>query len=208
MNIVLSKRCKKSTNSLDTLNFALFETKIKHRLLPIPCFLVLNSCILVFLSSLLILLPSCKTHYSFSGASIPPEAKTVSVQYFHNNASLAPPTLSQTFTEALKDKLSSQTRLGLINKGGDLSFEGSITGYSTAPIAIQSTDQAALNRLTITISVKYFCSFDEKKNFEQSFTRYADYTSSQSLTTVEEELIHTINEQLVQDIFNSALNNL
>lgn len=146
-------------------------------------------------------------NYSFSGASIPPEAKTVSVQYFQNVASLAPPTLSQTFTEALRDKLSSQTRLALISKAGDLSFEGSITSYSATPIAIQSTDQAALNRLTITVNVKYICSFDEKKNFEQSFSRFADYSSTQSLAAVEDQLIREINEQLVQDIFNRALNN-
>ncbi len=153
------------------------------------------------------LISSCKMSYSFSGASIPPEAKTVSVQYFQNNTSLAPPTLSQTFTEALREKLSSQTRLGLTNKNGDLNFEGSVTGYATNPIAIQSTDQAALNRLTITVNVKYTCTFDEKKNFEQAFSRYADYTSSQSITTVEDQLIRDINDQLVQDIFNKALNN-
>lgn len=152
------------------------------------------------------LLSGCKMHYSFSGASIPPEAKTVSVQYFQNQASLAPPTLSQTFTEALRDKLSSQTHLTLVNKGGDLAFEGSVTGYTTAPIAIQSTDQAALNRLTITVNVKYTCAFDEKKNFEQSFSRFADYSSTQSITTVEDQLARDINEQLVQDIFNRAMN--
>ena len=138
--------------------------------------------ILILISYVLILISGCKTHYSFSGASIPPEAKTVSVEYFQNNASLAPPTLSQTFTEALRDKLSSQSHLALINKGGDLAFEGSVTGYSTAPISIQSSDVAALNRLSISVNVKYVCSFDEKKNFEQSFTRFADYTSSQSLS--------------------------
>ncbi len=151
-------------------------------------------------------LNGCKVHYSFNGASIPPEAKTVSVQYFQNTASLAPPTLSQTFTEALRDKLSSQTRLGLVNKGGDLNFEGSVTSYTTAPISLQSNDQSASNRLTISVNVKYTCSFDEKKNFEQSFSRFADYSSTQSLTTVENELIKNINEQLVQDIFNRALN--
>ncbi len=145
-------------------------------------------------------------HYGFNGATIPPEAKTVSVQYFQNNASLAPPTLSQSFTETLRNKMSSQTRLALVNKAGDLNFEGSVTNYSTAPIAVQSTDLAALNRLTITVNVKYTCSFDEKKNFEQSFTRFADYTSSQSLTAVENQLITDIDEQLVQDIFNRALN--
>ncbi len=151
-------------------------------------------------------LSGCKIHYSFNGASIPPEAKTVSVQYFQNNASLAPPTLSQIFTEALRDRLSSQTRLGLVNKGGDLNFEGSVTSYTTAPISLQSNDQSASNRLTITVNVKYTCTFDEKKNFEQSFSRFADYPSTQSLTTVEEQLIKDINEQLVQDIFNRALN--
>lgn len=152
------------------------------------------------------LLSSCTPHYSLSGASIPPEAKTVSVQYFQSIASLAPPTLSQTFTEALKDKMGSQTRLTLVPKGGDLNFEGSIVAYATSPIAIQSTDLAAMNRLTITVSVKYTCAFDEKKNFEQQFTRYADYTSTQSLSSVETELIQQIDEQLTQDIFNRALN--
>ncbi|MBA3705264.1 MAG: LptE family protein [Bacteroidetes bacterium] len=145
--------------------------------------------------------------YSYSGAAIPPEAKTVSVQYFQNVASLAPPTLSQTFTEALRDKLSSQTRLSLVNKGGDLAFEGSVTDYSIMPMSMQSSDQAALNRLTITVTVKYTCSFDEKKNFEQAFSRFADYPSTQSIAVVEGQLITTINEQLVQDIFNRALNN-
>lgn len=155
---------------------------------------------------LLAVIQGCKMHYGFNGATIPPEAKTVSVQYFQTTATLAPPTLSQLFTEALKDKMSSQTRLALVNKGGDLNFEGSITNYSTVPIAIQSTDQAALNRLSISVNLKYTCSFDEKKNFEQVFTRYADYNSSQSLSSVEEQLIRDINEQLTQDIFNRALN--
>lgn len=164
---------------------------------------------LVLLTFVLIsfgLLPGCKMHYGFNGATIPPEAKTVAVQYFQTTATLAPPMLSQAFTEALKDRMSSQTRLALVNKDGDLNFEGSVTGYSTSPIAIQSTDQAALNRLMITVNVKYTCTFDEKKNFEQSFTRFADYNSSQSLNSVEEQLIRDINEQLTQDIFNRALN--
>lgn len=155
---------------------------------------------------LIVALSSCKVHYSFSGATIPPEAKTVSIQYFQNNASLGPPTLSQTFTEALKDKLGSQTRLGLVKTGGDLSFEGSITGYAITPQGLQSNDHAAMNRLTITVSVKYKCAFDEKKNFEQTFSRFSDFVGTQSLSSVEDQLIHDIDEQLVQDIFNRALN--
>ena len=113
---------------------------------------------------------ACKINYSFSGASIPIEAKTVSVKYFETVASLAPPSLSQSFSEALRDKISSQTRLTLVNSNGDLNFEGKIINYIATPQAIQSgTDQAALNRLSITVTVKYTCTFDEKKNFEEYF---------------------------------------
>jgi hypothetical protein len=162
--------------------------------------------LLLSVFSALIFFPACKIHYGFNGATIPPEAKTVAVQYFQTTATLAPPTLSQAFTEALKDKMSSQTRLALVSKGADLNFEGSITAYSTNPIAIQSTDQAALNRLSISVNVKYTCSFDPKKNFEQTFSRYADYKSTESLNSVEEDLIRDINEQLTEDIYNRALN--
>ncbi len=160
----------------------------------------------LFSLAFICLFTTCKMNYTFSGASIPLEAKTVSVKYFDNNASLAPPTLSQTFSEALRDKIISQTRLTLVKTNGDLSFEGAITNYITSPIAIQSSDQAAQNRLTITVNVKYICSFDEKKNYEQSFSRFADYSSTQALADVQAQLITQVNDQLVQDIFNKTFN--
>jgi hypothetical protein len=150
---------------------------------------------------------SCKIHYSFSGASVSPDVKTVSVQYFKNSASLAPPTLSQSITEALKDIFTSQTNLSIVSKNGDLNFEGEIVNYGTAPVAIQSNDQAALNRLTITVFVKFTNAKDEKQNFETTFSRYADFSSTQSLSAVQSQLIDDINKQLVQDIFNKAMIN-
>ena len=150
---------------------------------------------------------SCKMGYSFTGASIPPEAKTVAIKYFNNQAPLANPSMSQSLTEAVKDIFVSQTSLSLTDKNADLNFEGSITGYATSPVSIQSNDQAALNRLTITVSVKYTNKFDEKKNFETSFSRFSDYPSNKSLSEVEGELIRTINKQIAEDIFNKALNN-
>lgn len=145
--------------------------------------------------------------YSFTGASIPVEAKTVSIQYFENRAELVEPTLSQTLTDALRDRFSSQTTLNLIERGGDLQLEGEITGYKTEPIAIQGDQTAALNRLTIKVQVKYVNLFDESKNFDTAFERYSDYSSTQDLNTVQAGLIEVINEALVDDIFNKAVVN-
>jgi hypothetical protein len=150
---------------------------------------------------------SCKIKYSLSGATIPPEAKTISVAFFSNNTTLGSPSMSQVFTEKLRDVVSSQTSLALMKQNGDLQFEGSITDYNVSPVSIQSSDQAALNRLTVTISVKYTNKFDITKNFEQTFTRFADFRASSVLSSVEAELLTEINRQLTEDIFNRAFNN-
>ena len=151
--------------------------------------------------------PACKIKYSLSGASIPTEAQTISVAFFTNNTTLGAPSLSQRFTEKLRDVVSSQTRLGLVSKNGDLQFEGYIADYNVAPVAIQSTDLAGLNRLTITVNVKYSNKFDAGKNFEQNFTRFADYKSTENITDKEPELVLEIYRQLTEDIFNKAFNN-
>ncbi len=145
--------------------------------------------------------------YSFTGASISPDVKTVSIKYFPNRSSLIQPALSQAFTEKLKDKFVSQTNLRLVNESGDLMFDGYISDYRTQPVAIQGTETAALNRLTIAVNVKFTNQKDEKQNYETNFSRYADYDSKKSLAEVEQTLMDEINKQLVDDIFNKAVSN-
>ncbi len=161
---------------------------------------------LIVLIAFTVMMESCGV-YSFTGASITPRVKTVSIQYFPNRASVAQPSLSQVFTDKLKEKFVSQTSLIQVNQSGDLRFEGYISDYTVQPTAIQSTDVAALNRLTITVHVKFENMKDEKQNFETSFSRYADFDSRKDLTSVESSLMNDISSQLVDDIFNKSVVN-
>lgn len=145
--------------------------------------------------------------YSFSGASIPAEAKTVSVAYFPNHAQLVNPMLSNDFTTALRDAMMNQTPLDMVESGGDLAFEGEITDYKTTPVAITAGQTAALNRLTVTVNVRFTNRLEEDKDFEAKFSRYEDYPSDQDLNAVQESLTATIIEALVEDVFNKALVN-
>ena len=156
---------------------------------------------------IIFVLSACSVNYSFTGASIPVEVKTINITYFTNNASLVEPTLSQKLTDAFRDKFTNETSLVLVNDGGDLVLEGSITRYFTQPVALQGDDQSALNRLTITIDVTYTDTFDDTKSFESSFSRYSDYASSENLTSVQDQLIDEINTMLVEDVFNKAVIN-
>ncbi|MDY0099065.1 MAG: LPS assembly lipoprotein LptE [Bacteroidales bacterium] len=165
-----------------------------------------------FLSILLLLIPAisfqgCKVSYSFSGASIPASVKTASIQYFQNRAPLVQPGLSQQITDALIDKCKAQTNLEIVNGMGDVNFEGAITDYNTRPLTVSADANAAVNRFTIAVAVKFTNSADPDLSFEQTFTRYEDYDSSLDLSQVEGELSEDIIEMIVEDIFNKAFVN-
>lgn len=160
-----------------------------------------------FLFSITLLLINGCGVYSFTGASISPDIKTISIQQFPNLAMLVQPTLSQSFTMTLRDKFASQTNLNVLQNNGDLNIEGEITGYTNQPVAIQGNQQAALNRLTITVKVRFTNKKNNKQDFESTFTRYRDYSSQSNLSAVENDLIKEINTDLVEDIFNKAVVN-
>lgn len=150
-------------------------------------------------------LQMCTVSYSFTGADIPPNAQTFSVKTFQMATPLAPATYNQVITESLKDLMLSQTSLDLAEKQGDLQFEGVVTRYDIGNAAISSEEVTSINRLTIAVKVKYINTFDREKNFERTFSRFADYSSSQDISTVEQALIEDINSQLTQDIFDASL---
>jgi Lipopolysaccharide-assembly len=152
-------------------------------------------------------LNGCKISYSFTGASISPMVKTVSIQYFQNRAPLVQPGLSQYLTDALIDKCKGQTNLKFINGIGDVNFEGEINDYNTRPLTVAADARAAMNRFTITIKVKFTNAIEPELSFEQTFSRYEDYDSNLDLSQVEKEFSDKIIEMIVEDIFNKAFVN-
>lgn len=169
-------------------------------------FLVISRSVLILFFGISMLMQYGCGIYSFSGASTT-GLKTVSIQYFQNRASLVQPSLSQNITDALIDKCKSQTNLSFINGIGDANFEGEITDYNTRPLTIGADAQAATNRFTITVKVKFTNVVNPDNSFEQTFSRYEDYNSSLDLSQVEKELSTKIIDMLIEDIFNKAFVN-
>lgn len=152
-------------------------------------------------------LQGCKVSYTFSGASISPHAKTYSVAYFPNNAPMVAPILSTTLTDALQDKFQRMTKLTHARENGDLAFEGEIINYISTPTAITADEMASQMRLTITVRVRFKNAVEPQYNFERTFSQYEDYPSSQMLQQAEGNLIPSIVDKLVEDIFNAAVSN-
>lgn len=147
---------------------------------------------------------ACTVSITMSGASIPENINTFSVQYINNRAPLVNPDLSSTLTEGLKDRIQNESRLSLLNEGGDVDFSGDITSYSTKPMAVQADAVSAQTRLTVSVKIRCRNIKDPKKDWEQSFSAYQDYDSENNLSDVEAELVKLIVDELTENIFNKA----
>jgi len=160
---------------------------------------------------MVVIVNACKINYSFTGASISPAVKTVFIDFFTNRARVVNPMLSQTFTEAMKDKFVNETGLSMEREQGDLEFSGEITGYEVRPLSVQQSDQgrdfASMNRLTVTVKVVFTNNKDHEQDFNTTFSAYYDWESTRSLNEVESAAVDVIVEQLIDDIFNKSVAN-
>ena len=155
---------------------------------------------------LLIILTSCTISYKFNGAAIDYNTtKTISVAEFPIRAALVYPPLGPAFNEALKDIYTRQTRLSMVKTGGDLQVEGEITGYDLSPQAVTEDAYASQTRLTISVKVRYTNTKNPNLNVDQTFRAYRDFSSSQMLTQVQDELISQIVDELAELIFNATV---
>ena len=153
----------------------------------------------------LITIQSCGI-YSFTGTNINPDVKTVQIDYFPNEAILVEPSLSQVFTTQLRDLFDTQTNLTSVSSGGDLQFEGEITGYKINPMTATAQQTAAQNRLTITVNVRFFNNKNEEDNFEKNFSHYYDYdANAQLIGSALDDAFDEIIERIAQDIFNASV---
>ena len=144
--------------------------------------------------------------YSFSGTSIQPDVKTITINTFDYKALRVNPTLANEISEKVRTQFRRMTRLEQVDMDGDLEITGTITGYDVRASAITANDMAAQNRLTVSISVDFKNRKYPEDGFEKkSFSQYADYASAQSLDAVESTLVTEIIEKLVEDIFNATV---
>lgn len=143
--------------------------------------------------------------YSFTGTSIQPDVKTVTIEYFEYKALRVNPSLANDMTEALKEKFRRLTKLEQVDVDGDLQIVGEITGYDVKASSVTANEQAAQNRLTVNVKIYFTNRKYPEDDFEKSFSSYADYDSTQILDSVESSLCEEIIEKLCEDIFNATV---
>jgi hypothetical protein len=162
---------------------------------------------LSILTFVFLMLTGCKVAYSFNGGAIDySKYKSISISDFPNNAELVNPTLSQTFTEALRDKYSRQTKLDVLKQGGDMHLEGEIVGYQLEAMAISADSYAAETKLTLTINVRFTDSKNPENDVNDThYTASQLFDSNKMLRDVEPELVDLLVKEIVDKIYNDTV---
>ncbi len=147
--------------------------------------------------------------YNFTGGNAG-TAKTFQVAYFQNYATQSPgstfePGMDRDLTLALQDRILNQSNLQLVNSGGDLVYEGEIVEYRISPMTATAQQNAAQNRLTVAVKVRFFNKTKEDSDFDQRFSFFYDYPANQQLQAVKSQAHEIIFERITQDIFNASL---
>ena len=153
-----------------------------------------------------VLLVSACGIYSFSGTSIQPDVKTITIPYVEYRALRVNPSLSNDLTEALKEKFRKLTRLEEVDVDGDLEVVCEVTGYDTKATAVTADELASQTRLTVTVKVDFINRKHSEEEFQnKTFSAYEDFDATLSLDAVEAGLCESIVEKLVEDIFNATV---
>jgi len=156
----------------------------------------------------LLVLSGCTVSYKFNGASIDyTKVKSISIEDFPIQATLVYAPLSPKFTEGLKDLFIRQTKLKMVKKDGDLQVDGEIVGYELTPMATRADGYASETKLTVTINVRFVNTTKPEENFEQRFSAYQTFQSSQMLDDVQDTLLEEIIKEISESIFNKTVAN-
>lgn len=157
---------------------------------------------------LTVLMGGCTVSYKFNGASIDyTKVKSISITDFPNMAELVYAPLSSTFSEALRDKYTRQTKLQLLRTGGDLDVQGEIVGYDYVPLSIGTDALAAQTRLSLTVNVRFTNRQNPEEDFEKRYTASQTFDSNQMLNDVQDELLALMIEEITDQIYNDTVAN-
>lgn len=160
------------------------------------------------LALLVALFTACSVSYKFNGASIDyTKTKTITIADFPNRASYVWAPMASMFNNELKDEFANHTKLTQVKRNGDLKIEGEITKYTQQNKSVSSEGYSAQTELSMTVNVRFTNNANHTEDFERSFTATSTYDTTQSLNSVQEDLVTEMIEEIVDQIFNATVAN-
>ena len=155
-----------------------------------------------------LLLTACSVSYKFNGASIDySKTKTIQINEFPIRSAYVWGPMAPLFNNALKDQFANHTRLSQVRRNGDLKIEGEITQYQQRNKSVSAEGYSAQTELSMTVNVRFTNNVNHAEDFERQFTATSTYETTQSLNSVQDELVTQMCKEICDQIFNATVAN-
>ena len=155
-----------------------------------------------------LLLTACSVSYKFNGASIDySKTKTIHINEFPIRSAYVWGPMAPLFNNALKDQFANHTRLIQVRRNGDLKIEGEITQYQQRNKSVSAEGYSAQTELSMTVNVRFTNNVNHAEDFERQFTATSTYETTQSLNSVQDELVTQMCKEICDQIFNATVAN-
>lgn len=169
-------------------------------------YLVSTGQVLCICGLILFSFTACSISYKFNGANINYQTThSISIADFPNNAAMVNPNLSPKLSEGIRDLFQRQTRLQVLNKGGDLELEGEITGYEISQGAIGANSYATESKLTIRVTVHFTNNVYPEESFDKTYSASQTFDANVLLTDIQDELCDIIITEIAENIYNDTV---
>lgn len=151
---------------------------------------------------------ACSVQYKFNSSSIDyTKTKTIQINDFPIRSSYVWSPMGPMFNNELKDMFSRSTRLSQVKRNGDLKIEGEITQYTQRNKSVSSEGYSAQTELSMTVNVRFTNNANHNEDFEKQFSDSQSYETTQSLQSVQEELVTIMVKNICEQIFNATVAN-
>ena len=160
------------------------------------------------MAALVAIVSACSVSYKFNGASIDyTKTKSIQIADFPIRSAYVWGPMGPLFNNELKDMFASHTRLAQVRRNGDLKLEGEIIRYDQRNKSVSSEGYSAQTELSMTVNVRFTNNVNHNEDFEQQFTAQQSYDTTQSLTSVQDELVGQMIKDICDQIFNATVAN-
>jgi len=138
--------------------------------------------------------------YSFTGASVPPNWKTIAIPLAEDQSGYGEPGLREEFTTMLTTLFITDNSLQVSERTrSDLILSGSITTVADAPSSVGGEEQVRARRVTMTVRYRLQDMTTRRDVWEKTFTNWGEYPWTGGPSQVREGLNEAM-RKLTEDI--------
>lgn len=142
--------------------------------------------------------------YSFTGGSVPPHLKTISIATVADRSSFGQPLWREVATQLLIERFRNDNTLQLVDRNGDAELRAAITTITEEPVTLRAGEVERERKIRVSVDAEYFDAVKNRRVWQRAFTSEQFFPVAQA-ATARDQAIRTALEQIAGDILLAVI---